>query len=137
MFIASEPPFKITAFPDLKHTTKSKRPYVVCTTELKASLSKGAEEVAPATIEGVVARGAARSTLIEEVWTGTGTNRMKEKQGGQVFAAGSASVLGLFHPAFDQVMGELASVQAVQASAGFAHSGVVTSDMNIFKTFFF
>jgi len=71
-------------------------------------------------------------TLIEEVWTGTGTNRMKEKQGGQVFAAGSASVLGLFHPAFDRVMGELASVQAVQASAGFAHSGVVTSDGELY-----
>ena len=71
-------------------------------------------------------------TLIEEVWTGTGTNRMKEKQGGQVFAAGSASVLGLFHPAFDRVMGELASVQAVQASAGFAHSGVVTSEGELY-----
>ena len=31
-----------------------------------------------------------------------------------------------------RVMGELASVQAVQASAGFAHSGVVTSDGELY-----
>ena len=67
-------------------------------------------------------------TVVEEAWVGEGNDRMRVMEGGAVYCAGSAAVLGHFYPAFAQMRGELDGLTAIQVSAGFSHSAVVTSD---------
>ena len=53
------------------------------------------------------------------------------KEGGEVYATGAAWVLGEFHASFERVRG-LDDVHVINVSAGFSHSGAVTSDGEVY-----
>ena len=61
-------------------------------------------------------------TPLEEVLA----DGLNEMQGGEVYAAGPAVVLGRDRPAFERIMGPLATRPVANISAGYTHTGAVT-----------